>query len=98
MSFFWLRRRIITDVFNTPTVLVKSRIGAPYGDAVLAGVATGIFKDFSLTKKHAEYIDLMEPDAGNHELYMEYFKLYKSVYNHLKEDFRTLANLRSKYK
>ncbi|MDD4188790.1 MAG: FGGY family carbohydrate kinase, partial [Eubacteriales bacterium] len=32
-------RRIITDVFDIPTVLVKSRAGAPYGDAILAGVS-----------------------------------------------------------
>lgn len=32
-------RRIITDVFNVPTVVVKSRIDAPMGDAILAGVA-----------------------------------------------------------
>ena len=40
-SALW--RRIITDVFNVPTVLVKNRAGAPYGDAILAGVATGVF-------------------------------------------------------
>ena len=34
--------RMITDTFNVPTVFVKSRIGAPMGDAILAGVATGI--------------------------------------------------------
>ena len=45
-----LWRRIITDVFNVPTVLVERRTGAPYGDAILAGVATGIFPDFSVAK------------------------------------------------
>lgn len=89
-------RRIITDVFNVPTVLVKSRAGAPYGDAILAGVATGVFKDFSIAREKAEYVGRMEPDAKNHELYMDYFKLYKSVYSHVKEDFRTLAEIRNK--
>ena len=46
-----LWRRIITDIFNVPTVFLKSRIGAPMGDAILAGVATGIFKDFSDCKR-----------------------------------------------
>ena len=31
-------RKIITDVFNIPTVLVKNRVGAPYGDAILASI------------------------------------------------------------
>lgn len=93
-STLW--RKIITDVFNVPTVLVKRRTGAPFGDAILAGVATGIFRDFSPAKQWTEYIDRMEPDAVNHRLYMEYFGIYKSVYNNLKADFEKLAEIRNK--
>jgi sugar (pentulose or hexulose) kinase len=93
-SILW--RQIITDVFNIPTVLVKRRTGAPFGDALLAGVATGIFKDFSIAKGWTEYINRLEPDVANHALYMEYFKLYKSLYQHVKEDFKDLARLRSR--
>lgn len=93
-SSLW--RRIITDVFNVPTVLVKRRIGAPFGDAILAGVATGAFTDFSVAKEWAEYVEPMEPIQENHERYMEYFCLYKQVYEHVKGDFRTLARLREK--
>ena len=94
-SIIW--RRIITDVFNMPTVLVKRRTGAPYGDAILAGVATGIFKDFSVAKDWVEYVEPMEPDSSTHSLYMEYFALYKSIYEHIKVDYKTLAKLRNKY-
>ena len=91
-SILW--RQIITDVFNVPTVLVKRRTGAPFGDALLAGVATGVFKDFSVARGWTEYIDRLEPNADNHALYMEYFNLYKSLYLHVKEDFKELAKLR----
>jgi len=91
-SVLW--RQIITDVFDVPTVLVKRRTGAPFGDAILAGVATGVFKDFSVAKEWAEYIDLMEPSQENHQRYMEYFALYKRIYEHVKEDFKELAQLR----
>jgi len=94
-SALW--RRIITDVFNIPTAMVESRVGAPYGDAVLAGVAVGIFKDFSIATEKVRYVDYMEPDRKNHKLYMEYFSLYKSLYSHVKDDFKTLADLRDKY-
>ncbi len=90
-------RRIITDVFNVPTALVKNRVGAPYGDAILAGVSTGIFKDFSIAKKKAEYVDEMEPDEDNHALYMDYFNVYKNLYEHVRSDFMDLAKLRNKY-
>jgi xylulokinase len=89
-----LWRQIITDVFNIPTVLTKQRTGAPFGDAYLAGVVTGYFKDFSKCKELAEYVNRMEPDSGRHELYMEYFSLYKKVYNDLKDDYRELSRIR----
>jgi xylulokinase len=92
-----LWRRIITDVFNVPTVLVERRTGAPYGDAILAGVAAGIFKDFSVADEWTKLIEPMEPEQKNHDIYMEYFELYKNLYGHVKSDYRTLAGLREKY-
>lgn len=89
-----LWRQIITDVFNTPTVLTKQRTGAPFGDAYLAGVVTGHFKDYSRCKELAEYVDLMEPDSKRNELYMEYFDLYKNIYNNLKDDYKELGRIR----
>lgn len=93
-SALW--RRIITDVFDLPTVMVKRRTGAPYGDAILAGVATGIFKDFSVAKEWVEYVEPLEPEARTHDLYMEYFALYKSIYENIRGDYKTLAKLRNK--
>lgn len=89
-----LWRRIITDVLNVPTVFVKNRVGAPYGDALLAAVATGYREDYSIAKEKAEYIDPMEPIQENHEKYMEYFRIYKNVYEHLKDDFKDLSKLK----
>lgn len=94
VSQLW--RQIITDVFNVPTVLVKRRTGAPFGDAILAGVATGLFDDFSVAKEWTEYINRVEPIPGHHEQYMEYFELYKQIYEHIKTDYRALAQLRDK--
>ncbi|MBN1674332.1 MAG: FGGY-family carbohydrate kinase [Kiritimatiellae bacterium] len=90
-----LWRQIITDVFNVPTVLVKRRTGAPFGDAILAGVATGVLKSFSVAKEWAEYVEQMDPRPENHERYLEYFGLYKKIYEHVKQDYRELADLRS---
>ncbi len=89
-------RRIITDVFNAPTTLVKSRVGAPYGDAILAGVATGVFKDYSIAREKTEYVDLMEPIKENHEKYMEIFQQYKKLYESLKPNFKDLTQLKKK--
>jgi sugar (pentulose or hexulose) kinase len=94
VSKLW--RQIIADVFNVPIVLVKRRTGAPFGDAILAGVATGVFEDFNVAKEWAEYIEPMEPDRETHERYMAYFDLYKRLYEHTKDDFQELARLRDR--
>lgn len=91
-STLW--RRIITDVFNVPTVITRRRTGAPFGDAILAGVACGMYPDFSVARQFADTADRMEPDPAAHERYMAYFELYKRLYGHVKDDYRALARCR----
>jgi ribulokinase len=92
-SVLW--RRIITDVFDVGTVLLERRTGAPYGDAILAGVATGVLPDFSVAREWATTIEPMEPDPQAHAHYMERFALFKQVYRDLRQDFVELARLRA---
>jgi sugar (pentulose or hexulose) kinase len=92
VSRLW--RKIIADVFDVPLVLAKRRAGAPFGDAILAGVAVGVFEGFSVARDWFEAIEPIEPDAAAHARYLELFWLYKSVYEHLKPDFLELARLR----
>jgi xylulokinase len=89
-----LWRRIITDVFNVPTAMVERRTGAPYGNAILAGVATGAFPDFQVARQWTRHVEPLEPDPSLHDRYMEYYRLYRQLYEHLQPDFRDLARLR----
>jgi xylulokinase len=86
-------RKIVTDVFGIPTALLKGRTGAPLGDAILAGVGVKVFKDFTVAKGWAEYVEPMEPDERNHALYMEYFDLYKNLYSDVSGRFVDLQAL-----
>ena len=88
-------RRIITDVLNVPTAVVKSRVGAPFGDAILAGVAAGVFPDYDIARRKTEHVERMEPDPVAHARYMEAFRIYKRLYEHVREDFPLLAGLRT---
>jgi xylulokinase len=74
--------------------MVKRRTGAPFGDAVLAGVATGVFDSFDVTREWVELVDEMEPNRENHERYMELFSVYKTVYEQTKDQFKVLARFR----
>lgn len=89
-----LWRRIITDVFEVSTAMVKRRTGAPFGDAVLAGVATGVFPSFDVTREWVELVDEMEPDPAAHARYMQLFDVYKTIYERTKDQFKVLAQLR----
>ncbi len=92
-----LWRRIITDVFNVPTAFVENRVGAPYGDAILAGVSTGVFDSFLVAKEKAHYIDRMEPDEDMHKKYMDYYDIFLKLYKDIKGRYAELAALREKY-
>ncbi len=92
VSALW--RQIIADMFSVPIVLAKRRTGAPFGDAILAGVATGVLPDFTVARRWFEATDPIQPDARTHERYLEAFGLYKRIYEHVKQDFRDLARLR----
>ena len=92
-----LWRRIITDVFNLPTVLVGNRAGAPYGDCLLAGVGAGLIDSFDAAKENVQYVEPMEPDPAAHAVYMEYFDLYKGLYGSLKDQFQLLARINERH-
>lgn len=66
---------------------------ATAGEALLAAVSTGYFKDYSIAKEKANYIEPMEPIQENHEKYMAYFKIYRNLYQHIKSDYKDLAKI-----
>ena len=88
-----LWRKIITDVFAVPTAMVENRVGAPYGDAILAGVAAGVFPDYQIAKDKANYVDPLEPNEKNHQIYMEYYRLFEKLYRDVKDDFSILSRI-----
>ncbi|MCL2864104.1 MAG: FGGY-family carbohydrate kinase [Lachnospiraceae bacterium] len=92
-----LWRRILTDIFNQPTAFLENRVGAPFGDAILAGVSVGVFPDFSIAKEKRKFSDYMEPNKEMNKRYMEYYQLFKSLYRNVKDDYVTLAKLVEKY-
>lgn len=84
-------RQIITDVLGVPTVTPTSPTGAPVGDAILAGVAVGEVEDFSVVKKWVRYGVTLEPDQWAHDRYLDFYDIYRCIYEDTKTRYRQLA-------
>ncbi len=84
--------QIKADVLGLPVALPETSVGAPFGDAVLAGMGLGWYPDpraalAGLVRVRGRY----EPDPARHARYGELYAIYRSVYEHVKGDFDALA-------
>jgi len=88
----WLQ--IVSDVTGMPQVLPERTIGAAYGDAFLAGLATGIIPGLdTLSTIWVRTSRTIEPDARAHATYDAYFRIYRRLYEHARDDLHALARL-----
>ena len=86
-------RQIFADVTGYPVVCPIYDAEANMGDVMLAGIGTGLLT-YEEVKKWQVLDEKIMPDEENHKKYNEYFKLYKSIYNHLKDDMKELTRIR----
>jgi len=90
-SRLWME--IFADVTGFPIICTKGNVQAPLGDALVAGVATGLIKDYSVIYDWIKYDEPIYPNKKNHKIYDKYFKLYKYIYISLKENMKELASV-----
>ncbi len=73
--------QIRSDVFNAPVKTVNSDQAGTHGDAMLAGVAVGVWKDIEEAIEASVQIkETFEPNQKNHAYYMEMYEKYLRVY------------------
>ncbi|GAC1624397.1 MAG: FGGY-family carbohydrate kinase [Chloroflexota bacterium] len=88
----WLQ--IVSDVSGIPQEVPSETIGASYGDAFLAGLATGIIPSLDvLDSRWVEAERTIETDAHTHDIYKEYYKIYRRLYDDTARDQHDLAAL-----
>ena len=88
-----LWRQIISDVFDIPVSFMKESKGAPVGNAINAGVGTGVFKDYSVAKKWVDFSDNHAPDPEKHKTYVKYFEVFERLYPKLKDEYIALSEV-----
>jgi xylulokinase len=87
-----LWRQIVADVLNVECVYAHSSKGAPMGNAVIAGVGVGVYKDYAMVKDRLEIGDRATPIPENVSRYQKLYAIYRDLYPSLKEHFVTLSD------
>ncbi|MCR5538458.1 MAG: FGGY-family carbohydrate kinase [Lachnospiraceae bacterium] len=86
-----LWRQIVADMFDIPVAYMKDSKGAPVGNAISAGVGTGVFRSYDVVDEWVDFSDRHEPNAKVHEEYMKYYEIFCRLYDEVKPEFGELA-------
>jgi xylulokinase len=88
----WLQ--IVSDVAGMAQTVPERTIGAAYGDAFLAGLATGIIPNLdALTTDWVSVTAEIEPRPAKQATYEPYYRVYRDLYEHAKPAMHVLARL-----
>jgi len=80
----WLQ--IKADILGTPLATVKVTEAGALGAAILAGVATAVYRSIQEAVGAVAKVDrVFEPDSARHARYREQFEKYRRLYPALKE-------------
>lgn len=87
----WLQ--IIADVTGHTVKTAKVTIGSSYGDAMIAAIGAGRFRDYSELARYIENGSVFMPNMDNHSLYQTYKSLYSRLYQVIKPLMHELAEI-----
>ncbi|WP_067665192.1 FGGY-family carbohydrate kinase [Nocardia miyunensis] len=78
--------RIVSDITGLPQQLPAETVGACLGDAMLAAEASGVD-----TSRWNPVVSTIEPDPANTELYAQYYRHYRALYESTRDTAHFLA-------
>jgi len=91
-SRLWLQ--IVSDVTRQPQIVNERSIGASYGDAFLAGMASGIIPSIDVLKQSwVRPESIIEPNEAASAIYDDYQPLFRALYEQTKSSIHRLADL-----
>ncbi|HID17026.1 TPA: hypothetical protein EYP26_01880 [Candidatus Bathyarchaeota archaeon] len=82
-----LWRSIIANVTGMSMHYIPGVVGAPLGDALLAGVGCGALSYESI-KDWVKIEEKVEPSPARKAIYDKYYKIFKKLYGSVKEVFK----------
>jgi len=89
-----LWRQLQADIYNTPIRRTVVDEGPAYGAALLAGVASGTYRDVEEACCHVKLRDeITNPDPDRTRLYDRYYAVHRTLYPATREAMRRLSEL-----
>ncbi len=89
-----LWNQIKADILGLPILLPEASVGAPFGDAVLAGLGLGLYPDvLSALREMVHIRTVFDPDPEHAWRHSRLYAIYRSLYEHVREDFNRLAEV-----
>ncbi len=90
----WMQ--IVSDICGITQLVPEHTIGASFGDAMLAGLATGIVSETDLRDPAWVRIDrAIQPDPNNSPVYDAGYRIYRDLYERTKDQIHALGRLHS---
>ncbi|WP_252230277.1 gluconokinase [Clostridium sp. ZBS15] len=90
-SELWVQ--ILADIFNKKVVIAESYESSCLGAAIIAMKALNMIKNIEQIESLIPTSKVFEPNIENHKVYIENFKIYRKLYEKLKDEFLEINNL-----
>ncbi len=85
--------KILADVTGKRMIIPSGGVGAPLGDALLAGVGVGVLEGCQVIKDWTKKVRIDKPDPKKQAIYDKYYRIYSRIYEDLKEDMHELSKI-----
>lgn len=86
--------RILADVTGREMLIPSGGIGAPLGDALLAGIGVDLIEDHRAIEDWTHMERVVTPDIKANGLYAKYYALYRGLYGDIKDRMHELAAIK----
>ncbi len=87
--------QMVSDITGVEQYLPEKNYGACYGDAFLAGMGAGIFRDTSEVAGWVRYREVVRPDRETHQRYAAFYHLYRDLYRQSLPTVHALAAIQN---
>ena len=88
-----LWNQIKADVLGIPVAILKESVGAPIGNAFIAGLGLGLYPDVRSAVTNAVSVsNCYLPNAKHHTYYIDRYQRFRALYENLKDEFDLSAS------